>query len=92
MMYARKIRMQQGCYNSSDPQEIAEVYIDGCNNPGFFSKETLHDHLKKEPNTIQIGVSPYPYVIPATSSRGEKYVKSSPDSTKKDNLLNLPRV
>ena len=92
MMYAKKIKMQQGCSNSVNLQEIAEVYIDGCSSPGFFSKEILHNYLLKNPNSIQVGVSPYPYVIPETSSRGEKYVKSSPDHLSRDNLLSLPRV
>jgi len=38
MMYAKKIRMQNGCRNSNNTQEIAEIYVDGCNNPGFFPK------------------------------------------------------
>lgn len=38
MMYATKIRMQNGCRNSNNTQEIAEIYVDGCDNPGFFLK------------------------------------------------------
>ena len=93
MMYARKIKMQQGCANSNSTQDIAEIYVDGCNNPGFFAKETLHDHLQKNPNTIQVGTPPYyPYLLPATSVNGVKYVRSEPNDTQHDNLLNLPRV
>lgn len=92
MMYAKKIRMQQGCANSNKTQEISEIYVDGCNNPGFFSKASLHDHLKKHPNTIKVNLSPFPYVVPATSSHGEKYVRSQANDTPNDNLLKLPRV
>lgn len=92
MMYAKKIKMQQGCANSNNTQEIAEIYIDGCNNPGFFQKATLHDHLIKNPNSIKVNISPYPNLVPATSSRGEKYVRSEPNDTQYDNLLKLPRV
>lgn len=92
MMYAKKIKMQQGCTNSNNAQEIAEIYIDGCDNPGFFLKATLHDHLIKNPSSIKVNVSPYPYLVPATSSRGEKYVRSEPNDTPNDNLLKLPRV
>ncbi len=92
MMYAKKIKMQPGCSNSNNPQEIAEIFVDGCNNPRFFTKAVLHDHLKKNPNTIKVDISPYPYVIPATSSRGEKYVRSEANDTPDDNLLKLPRV
>lgn len=92
MMYAKKIRMQQGCSNSNNTQEIAAIYIDGCNNPGLFEKATLHDYLKKSPNSIKVNISPYPNLIPATSSKGEKYVRSEANDTPYDNLLKLPRV
>lgn len=91
-MYANKIKMQQGCANSTSTQEITEIYIDGCNNPGFFSKATLHNYLVKEPNSIKVNISPYPFLVPATSSRNEKYVRSEPNDTTNDNLLKLPRV
>jgi len=92
-MYARKIKMQQGCSNSYNTQEIAEIYVDGCNNPGFFTREVLHNHLIKTPNSIRVGISPnYPYLLPATSSNGVKYVRSEPNDIPYDNLLELPRV
>jgi len=47
-------------------------------------------------NAIKTGgivpVSTYPYLIPALSSKGEKYVRSEPDDSANDNLLQLPRV
>lgn len=73
MMYAKKIKMQAGCSHSNNTQEIAEIYIDGCNNPGFFPKSTFHYYLIKNPNSIKVNLSPYPFLVPATSSRGEKY-------------------
>lgn len=92
MMYAKKIKMQNRCRNSNNTQEIAEIYVDGCNNPGFFSKAVLHDFLKDNPNSIKVNISPYPYIIPATSYLGEKYVRSEPNDTVYDNLLKLPRM
>ena len=92
MMYAKKIKMRPGCGNSSNLQEIAEIYVDGCNNPGFFPKETLHNHVKENPNSIKVFIDPYPSLLPATSQRGEKYVRSAPNQYNLDNLLNLPRV
>lgn len=91
MMYAKKIKMQPGCTYSNSTQEIAEIYVDGCNNPGFFKKEVLHDHLKENPNSIKVSIYPYPDLVPATSSRGEKYVRSEPNDTPYDNLLKLPK-
>ena len=90
-MYAVKIKMKPGCYSSSDLLEIDSVYIEGCENPGFVKKAVLHDFLKKNPGTIQVKIWPYPNVIPATSSAGEKYVRSSPNDYTHDNLLDLPR-
>ena len=91
MMYATKIKMQQGCYNSQSLLEIDSIFIEGCNNPGFFKKAVLHDYLKENPGAIKVKISPYPKVIPATSSKGEKYVRSTPNDSTHDNLLDLPR-
>ena len=93
MMYAKKIKMQQGCSRSYNTQEIAEIYVDGCDNPGFFTRGVLHDHLIKSPNSIRVNISPnYPYLVSAISSNGVKYVRSEPNDTPHDNLLELPRV
>lgn len=72
--------------------QCAEIYVDGCNNPGFFPKAVLHDFLRTNPNSIKVNISPYPYVVPATSYRGEKYVRSEANDTIHDNLLKLPRM
>lgn len=88
----KKIKMKYGCSNSNNVQEIEEIYIDGCNNPGYFKKSVLYDYLKKNPKSIKVYISPYPDVVPALSSRGEKYVRSEPNDTVRDNLLKLPRV
>lgn len=90
-MYATKIKMKSGCYSSNSLLEIDSVYIEGCDNPGFFKKAVLHDFLKDNPDSIQVKIKPYPNVIPATSSRGEKYVRSTPNDYTHDNLLDLPR-
>ena len=90
-MYATKIEMKPGCYSSSDLLEIDSIYIEDCENPGFFKKAVLHNFLKENPGTIQVNIWPYPNVIPATSSAGEKYVRSSPNDYTHDNLIDLPR-
>lgn len=90
-MYATKIKMQQGCARSNNALEIAEIYLNGCDKPGFYPKATLHDYLTQNPSSIKVNISPCPYVVPATSSRGEKYVRSEPNDTPYDNLLKLPR-
>ena len=90
-MKAIKIKMKSGCLYSHDVIEIDEIFIADCSNPGFFKKSTLHDFLIKHPGTIYVDIYPYPKLIPATSRYGEKYVKSEPNNSSVDNLLNLPR-
>ena len=90
-MTVTKIKMKPGCANSNDLLEIDSLYIGDCGNPGFFTKSIIHNFLKDNPGSIQVGIYPYPNVIPATSSRGEKYVRSSANAYLRDNLLNLPR-
>lgn len=91
-MKAIKIKMKPGRHYSQDLMEIDAIYIDGCSTPGFFKKSTIYDHLKQYPGTIQVNIWPYPNLIPALSSQGEKYVRSTPNGSTHDNLLNLPRV
>lgn len=90
-MKATKIKMKTGCEYSSKTTEISEIYIEGCTNPGYFSKACLYDYLKKEPGSIQVNIYPYPNLIPVLSSNQEKYVRSEPNDTPNDNLLKLPR-
>ena len=88
MYYATKIKMNYGCRDSQYPEDIAEIYISG---EGWFKKGDLHDYLKRNPKTIVVNISPYPYLIPALSGNREKYVRSNPDIWKHDDLLELPR-
>ncbi|WP_410173086.1 DUF3892 domain-containing protein [Desulfovibrio desulfuricans] len=83
--------MKNGCSNSYNALEISEIYIEGCDNPGYYEKGVLHDYVTNNPGSIQVNISPYPNLVPATSSRGEKYVRSEPNDTQHDNLLKLPR-
>lgn len=90
-MLATKIKMKPNCKTSNNLLEIDEIYITGCQNEGYYKKAIVHDYLKEHPNEIQVNIYPYPNLIPVTSPNNEKYVKSTPDSTQHDNLLNLPR-
>lgn len=58
----------------------------------FYKKGALYDHLQKYPNSIRVNIHPHPYLVPALSSKGEKYVRSEPNDSVNDNLLKLPRV
>ncbi len=91
MMYVTKIKMEKGCYSSSELTEIDELYITGCQNPGYYKKGVIHDFVKENPGSIEVCRYPYPAVIGAISANGEKYVRSSPNDYTHDNLLDLPR-
>ncbi len=91
-MKATKIKMKPGCGSSNNLLEIDEIYLSGSSNDGFYKKAVVHDHLKNNPGSIQVGIFPYPDCLPTISINGEKYVKSKPDNTVVDNLLKLPRV
>lgn len=88
MLYATKLKMKYGCWNSQRPEEIDQIYIHDC---GWYPKEVLHDHLKQHPKSIVVNISPYPYLIPAVSSMREKYVRSNPDIWKYDDLIDLQK-
>ncbi len=91
-MKAIKIRMKLGSSASNELTEIDSIYLTGCQQDGYYKKEVIHHYLIDHPHTIQVNVYPFPDVIPATSSQGDNYVRSTPDSSLKDNLLNLPRT
>ncbi len=94
-MKATKIKMKPSCGSSNDLIEIDEIHLSGSSHSlkeGFHKKAKIYDHLKIYSGTIQVDIYPYPDCIPAISVNSEKYVKSKPDSTQRDNLLKLPRV
>lgn len=91
MIYATKIKMRPGCYNSQSLLEIDSIYLAGCSVPGFYKKAAVYDFLKENPGQIKVNVWPNPDVVPVMSVRGEKYVRSTPNGYMHDNLLDLPR-
>ena len=91
MMYATKIRMRPGCSSSYDCKNIEAIYLKGAQSEQYYAKAALYDWLIANPYTIRVNLGNMPYVIPARSSNGEKYVRSEPNDTIYDNLLYLPR-
>jgi hypothetical protein len=91
-MYATKIKMCAGCHNSTKCEDIDSIYITGADKEGFYPKSNVHDAVKQNPGSIQVNISPYPNLVPAVSSKGEKYVRSEANDSPNDNLLKLPRV
>ena len=92
MIYVDKIKMKNGCKYSDSQIEIDELHLVGSlTNPGWFKKEIIHNYIKNDNGVVKVNISPYPNLIPAISSNGEKYVKSVADETYRDNLMSLPR-
>ena len=85
---ATAIHMKSGCTYSNDLLEIDTICI---NDFRWYKKADLYDHLKYNPGTIRVGTIYGPEVISCVSPKGEKFVKSTPNSSKVDNLLALPR-
>ena len=50
------------------------------------------DDMLVQGKIIRGNIYPYPALEEMTSFKGEKYVRSMPNESKHDNLLNLPRV
>ena len=90
-MYVTRIKMKPGCYRSNQLTEIDQLYIEGCQNPGYYKKAVIYDHVKMYPGSVRVKIYPYPTVIGAISVNGEKYVRSTPNDYTHDNLLDLPR-
>lgn len=89
-LVATRIKMKRGCYTSDNLLEIDEIFIAGSKD-GWYKKAIIHDHVTNYPKSITVRTTYGPYVVPAVSPNGEKYVKSTPNSTTRDNLLSLPR-
>ena len=83
-MKAIKIKMKRNCGDSRNVQDIDSIYIDAANT--YWKKSEVYDYLQKFPKTITVNIAPYPYLIPAMSIQGEKYVRSAANGTSKDNL------
>lgn len=91
MIFATKIRMKAGCYSHESLIEIADIYLQGDVTAGYYCKESVHDFVKKYPGSIVVNIAPYPKLVEAVSHYGEKYVRSEPNGSVRDNLLQLPR-
>lgn len=92
MYKATKIILKPGYTTPTSTLEIVKIYLTGVKDDGFYTKEAVHDFVKKG-HIVHVNIGPhYPKLIATTSSRGEKYVKSEPNDTPHDNLLKLPKV
>lgn len=87
---SNETRMQN--IQQSSGNRFDSIYIEGYPFYRFAKKSEVYDYLNQHPRTIQVAIAPYPYVMPALSAYGEKYVRSEANGTSRDNLLNLPRV
>lgn len=91
MILATKIHFRYGSPSYPDEQDIQSIYLSGEGLEGFYPKQQVHDMLVRG-EEIRVNIYPYPALEEMTSFRGEKYVRSIPNESRHDNLLNLPRV
>lgn len=90
MILATKIRLRKNAAASPREQDIESIHLTGENCNGYYPKEQVHDMLLQGAE-IRVNIYPYPNLEPMLSARGEKYVRSEPNPSPHDNLLNLPR-
>jgi hypothetical protein len=86
------IRLNWGCISPKSCNENSEIKIrDDLWGTEWKTKAFVHDKVKAFPGSIKVNIAPYPDLVPATSIKGEKYVRSEANDTEHDNLLKLPR-
>ena len=91
MIKVTKIRMKQYSTNSMKLEEIKDLKLEGnLDNPGWFSKESIHDYIKKNNGVVNVNIYPYPKLVAVTTAT-DRYVRSTPNRYGFDNLLELPR-
>lgn len=91
MILATKLHFQYGCPVHPSELDIQSIYLSGEGLEGFYLKEQVYDMILQG-EIIRVNIYPYPILEEMTSSKGEKYVRSMPNESRHDNLLNLPRV
>lgn len=92
MIKATKIKMHDGYEKSNSVLEIKEIYLVGVKRDGFYSKESVHNFIVKNPSMdIRVDIYPYPKLIAATRDN-KKYVRSEANLSTNDNLLKLSRL
>lgn len=90
MILATTIHFRKNTTASLREQDIESICLEGENCHGHYLKEQVHDMLVGG-EEIRVNIYPYPNLEPMLSPRGEKYVRSEPNPSPHDNLLNLPR-
>lgn len=82
--------MQSGQERKHDVRSIDSIRLKYSNGDIRWSKkEDVYNHLLTYPKSIEVGISPYPVLVPEHDGF-TKYVRSQPDHTGEDNLLSLP--
>lgn len=85
------IRLNKGCTSPKSCNDISEIkiYDELWGTTGWKSKADVYDMVTDSPKSIKVNRDPYPYLIPVKSIKNEKYVRSEPNDTVHDNLLEL---
>lgn len=91
-MKATKIKMNPGFETSNDTPEIAKIFIEDCDAPGFYTPAQLYDIVKEQPGSVYVDIPPYPKLVPIKSKMHGNFVRSARNRFEKDKLTDLPRV
>lgn len=91
MIKATKIKMHKGKEHSNSLTEIELIYLTGVKQDGWYTKESIYNFIISNPElSIHVDILPNPKLIAALNNN-QKYVRSEPNNSTHDNLLNLPR-
>ena len=85
MLKVTRIMLRSGHDKPEKLGAVDAVYVPEVNI--CFPIEKLYDYLLINPESICVGAVP---IVPVLEPNGEKFVKSIPDVTGKDMLLQLP--
>lgn len=86
-MQVNKIKMKKGRLCSYNPLDIQGVYIDDI----YYCVEEVYDYIASTGDKIYIKGKKDVYLVNVLALNGSKYLRTTPNESFIDNLLNLPR-
>lgn len=86
-MQVNKIKMKKGRLCSYNPLDIQGVYIDDI----YYCVEEVYDYIANTDEKIYIKGKKDVYLVNVLALNGSKYLRTTPNESFIDNLLNLPR-
>ena len=82
-----RIRLSSGGYHESHITHYKYKFDNG--QDGIATKQVMVDYVNKNPDTVYVSEGGYTTLVSVINA-SPPYLRTEPDSTGKDNLLNLP--